>query len=247
MTGTLTPTATASVTLTTTSTPSGTPTKTLSPPPTASVTATATASPSGTRAHTPTPTSTATPTLQPDRDLDGVPDAVDNCPDMFNPAQSDADGNGAGDACDANSPHRFVLKGVQLRAARLSGSNGTIAVTGRLDAVSGGLAAAVRDGVSVGISSGGLVEIDPQRFPGIRCFDFGVIECIGDGPAVARFRPLRRVGPNVFDVKITLPAGDGTAWRDATAVTVVLSTAGQDYRDDAGNCTARRRSVTCHK
>ena len=122
-------------------------------------------------------------------------------------------------------------------------------MTGRLDAnaVSGGLAAAVRNGVSVGISDGGPVGIDAQRFPGIRCFDFGVIECIGDGPAVARFRPLRSVGPNVFDVKIILPAGDVTAWRAATTVTVVLSTGGHDYRDDAGNCTARRRRLTCHK
>ena len=43
-----------------------------------------------------------------DRDGDGVPDAMDDCPDVFNPArpldgakQSDVDGDGAGDACDS--------------------------------------------------------------------------------------------------------------------------------------------------
>jgi hypothetical protein len=43
-----------------------------------------------------------------DRDGDGVPDATDNCPSVFNPprpldgtAQADVDGDGAGDACDA--------------------------------------------------------------------------------------------------------------------------------------------------
>ena len=43
-----------------------------------------------------------------DRDGDGVPDATDNCPDVFNPPrpldltkQADVDGDGAGDACDA--------------------------------------------------------------------------------------------------------------------------------------------------
>ncbi len=43
-----------------------------------------------------------------DRDGDGVPDATDNCPSVFNPPrpldgakQSDVDGDGAGDACDA--------------------------------------------------------------------------------------------------------------------------------------------------
>ena len=39
-----------------------------------------------------------------DRDGDGVPDTVDNCPDTPNPQQYDEDGDGVGDACD-NCPH----------------------------------------------------------------------------------------------------------------------------------------------
>jgi hypothetical protein len=34
-----------------------------------------------------------------DRDEDGVPDGLDNCPDVSNPDQSDADADGVGDAC----------------------------------------------------------------------------------------------------------------------------------------------------
>ena len=35
-----------------------------------------------------------------DQDGDGVPDASDNCPAVYNPAQTDTDGDGLGDACD---------------------------------------------------------------------------------------------------------------------------------------------------
>ncbi len=37
---------------------------------------------------------------EPDRDMDGVPDAIDNCVDIPNPDQADLDGDESGDACD---------------------------------------------------------------------------------------------------------------------------------------------------
>jgi len=39
-----------------------------------------------------------------DRDGDGVPDGVDNCPDVPNPDQADSDGDGVGDACQKPPP-----------------------------------------------------------------------------------------------------------------------------------------------
>jgi hypothetical protein len=35
-----------------------------------------------------------------DSDGDGIPDHIDNCPDVYNSDQADADGDGVGDACD---------------------------------------------------------------------------------------------------------------------------------------------------
>lgn len=40
--------------------------------------------------------------LAADKDADSVPDAIDNCPGIFNPDQTDTDGDGVGDACDPN-------------------------------------------------------------------------------------------------------------------------------------------------
>ncbi len=52
------------------------------------------------------PSQAASPTALPvrDRDGDGVPDEGDNCGDQFNPAQTDSDGDGQGDACDSSGP-----------------------------------------------------------------------------------------------------------------------------------------------
>lgn len=41
---------------------------------------------------------------QTDRDGDGIPDDHDNCPDISNPDQADADNNGVGDACEVDDP-----------------------------------------------------------------------------------------------------------------------------------------------
>jgi C1A family cysteine protease/putative hemolysin len=47
-------------------------------------------------------TPTFMPTPQPDIDLDGVTDAIDNCLNKYNPNQEDYDNDGVGDVCDCS-------------------------------------------------------------------------------------------------------------------------------------------------
>jgi hypothetical protein len=81
----------------------------------------------------------------PDADADAVPDAIDNCPGVFNPDQADADADGTGDACENQAPvcdgaaaapgaiwppdHRFVPVGVG-GVADPDGDDLTIVVSG---------------------------------------------------------------------------------------------------------------------
>jgi hypothetical protein len=60
-------------------------------------------------------------TGNPDRDCDGVPDKVDDCPGTYNPTQSDADGNGLGDACD--------VRGGVIDSFRARVSSGNVSLT----------------------------------------------------------------------------------------------------------------------
>ena len=113
---TRTPTATRTPTGTATSTKTPTPTRTawvwptIPPTPTRTPTRTATPTPTSTAmrtpTRTPTPTATATltrtPTVCPgDGDCDGVLDAADNCPTIYNPDQRDTNQDGIGDACSS--------------------------------------------------------------------------------------------------------------------------------------------------
>ncbi len=52
-------------------------------------------------------------------DNDGVPDSEDCCPNVANPGQEDSDGDGIGDACEAQPIPVMGLKSVLLMSGLL--------------------------------------------------------------------------------------------------------------------------------
>ena len=58
----------------------------------------------------------------PDSDLDGICDSEDNCPNTFNPDQSDLENDGIGDVCDPFTPEPFECDGRLYQTIRLGSS-----------------------------------------------------------------------------------------------------------------------------
>jgi hypothetical protein len=246
---TLTTPPTATATTTTTASATGTLTPTLA------VTATHTGAATPSATVTPSPPWTSTRTFTPppppatDMDADGVEDAADNCPGDFNPAQSDADGEGTGDACDASAPAALVLREVTLRASQPR-RLGTIRIRGRLAAgiSRAGLASSLRlGGLRIGLTGVGLDAVEVLLFPGVRCVDLRRPECVGEGGELVRFRPRPGLGRDVFDVHVAVRGRSLPFRLQATGVSVVLSVGGQDHRARLERCAMARngRLVRC--
>lgn len=63
-----------------------------------------------------------------DTDEDGIIDAEDNCPTVYNPDQSDSDHNGVGDACEDNSDVlEMILEQIQNMLAQILGLDNRVA------------------------------------------------------------------------------------------------------------------------
>jgi hypothetical protein len=181
-----------------------------------------------------------------DPDGDGVCSAADNCPNDFNPAQSDGNHNGIGDVCDSGTPMPLALSRVHLKAA----PNGSISVRAKLDATEwGSLADLLAGSLTVGVIGAGLPAPELLLFTGVRCIALSASRttCVGTRGETARFSKLRK--GNIFNVTFAAKSRTFSPPLTISGVQVVLSTGGLDRRDTTPSCKVPRsgKSATCKK
>ncbi len=149
----------------------------------------------------------------PDADGDGVPDAVDNCPDTANADQADADGDGIGDACDSGfpTPDGTVTGGITLFAdanPALAASELATIGTG----VAGDYAPKFVAGETVTFHSRFSVDELDRVVVGTTAFTWNVFDeagtVIDSAPCVTFSDTSTGTGANGFDctAKFTMPA-----------------------------------------
>jgi hypothetical protein len=205
-----------------------------------------------TRTFTPTPathpanTPTSTSLPQHDADGDGIPNASDNCPNDFNPAQSDINENGIGDACDSGTPAPMTLSRVRLKAA----PKALIVIQATLDATEwGSLGDALTGGLTVGVIGAGLPMPQVLTFPPSGCVAPSAfrVRCVGVDGETARF--LKQRTRNMFKLTIYAKKRTFTPPLQPGSVEVMLSVGGLDRGASIDSCTVRRtaKSATCRK
>jgi hypothetical protein len=166
---------------------------------------------------------------------------VDNCPNDFNPAQSDGNGNGVGDVCDSGTPEPLTVTRVQLTANKPGVRPGTIVIKAILDSTEfggvPGLSAALRQRLAVGVCGAGLAETQAVFFPPW-C---GTTACNGGtGPNGSSAMFFRKGSSNLFNVTLRLYRLTFEGPLSSSPVTVTLSIGDLDRRDTVSNVRTGR-------
>jgi hypothetical protein len=161
-----------------------------------------------------------------DRDGDGVPNQKDNCPDLHNPNQSDADQDGAGDVCDC-APADGAFRRTRLDITSFSGAVPFTPVenASRWTVVAGTYLQSSPDGVNRAVAAGtqqGVLATVRLR-----------LASAGDARLPALGRPLNMVGVAARTAGLAENAGSGyyCGIDLATSRLVLAKTSGSDLAD----------------
>jgi hypothetical protein len=156
------------------------------------------------------------PPEQRDSDFDGICTTDDLCPTVVNPGQEDADGDLAGDACDANDGLLLVHAAVLRKNRNDRQATGRLTLRGEILSRGGeGLLPFNPDGgIAVHLADAASFALD-HSWPGDQCSGSGRIRCFRPGRPTARisFRPLeqRTDGRLVYTFDLKLDAVDVAA------------------------------------
>lgn len=189
----------------------------------------------------------------PDADGDGVCNLIDNCPIVFNPGQSET--GGAGDVCAAGGSFTptvgLSLKHVCLFSNVGKGrSLGVIKLKALIDEqqLAAPVSSLLTGGATVGITGGGLSEVEKIVFPAPRCVQQGGrrFKCIGTLAEVATFQ--RKGKTTVWTLRLNAyhRSFAGPLTSDPFDVVVTI---GQLDRGDTINCSLFQSGFTskCRK
>ena len=131
-----------------------------------------------------------------DSDNDGVEDGIDNCPTVFNPDQSDGNGDGFGDACVPPSvavppgvgAGAEIGKGTQFEAGVTIGNNADVGRNVQFkESVTAGDNLIAKKGVTLERSSSVGNDVEIGRFAKIEEFGF-----VGDRVSIGNYAVIKK-------------------------------------------------------
>ncbi len=127
----------------------------------------------------------------PDTDHDGICDAMDNCPTVYNPDQADCDCNGFGDVCDLKFQNMILRRAVS--ATRANGRGQIVAKVVTAEVSTDLQACLLTNTVTVDLSDNAAFHTELSLTGCSQRTHNSYIKCkSADGSTVAVFSPVQR-------------------------------------------------------